>query len=334
MKSYKIKQGVLTQVNGKIPSISKNEVLVKIHAVSLNYRDLLVTKGIGQWKPTKNRIPVSDGAGEVVKIGSSIKKFKVGDRVTSLIAPHWESGKLSPEKLEGALGGSSRDGVLAEYVALTENAICRFPDYLSYVEASTLPVASLTAWNAVIEQSTLKVGSTILIIGTGGVSLFSLQFSKLAGYQIILTSSNDEKLEKAKELGAHHMINYQKNPDWTSEVMSITRGRGVDQVVDVVGGDHITESLKCLKSEGMVSMVGVMAGTKGLIDTGMVMNKAAKIQGVETGSTEMYKRMLTAMHLHKVKPTVDSVFSYEQVPEAFLLLKNGGHFGKICVQFH
>lgn len=333
MESYRIKQGVLTLVKGKIPSIAKNEVLVKIHAVSLNYRDVLVTEGIGQWKPTENRIPVSDGAGEVVKIGSAISKFKVGDRVTSLIAPNWESGKLSPEKLVGALGGASRDGVLAKYVALQENALSRFPDYLSYVEAATLPVAALTAWNAVIDQSTLKVGSTILILGTGGVSLFALQFSKLAGYRIISTSSSDEKLKKAKEMGADHIINYKENKNWIKEVLSITEGEGVDQVVDVIGGDHITNSLKCIKSEGIVSMVGVIAGTQGLIDTGIIMNKAAKVQGVETGSTEMYQRMLAAMHLHRVKPIIHTVFPFEQVPQALLLLKKGGHFGKICIEF-
>ena len=332
MNSYKIIKGILTRVTEEIPSIHKNEVLVKMHAVSLNYRDLLVTEGIGRWKPTENRIPVSDGAGKVVKIGSSIKRFKIGDRVTSLIAPNWKSGKLSPEKLHGALGGASRDGVLAEYVALPENALSRFPDYLSYEEAATLPVAALTAWNALIEQSTLKLGSTVLLIGTGGVSLFALQFSKLAGYQIILTSSSDEKLMKAKAMGAHHIINYKKNKDWVKKVILLTEEKGVDQVVDVVGGNHITESLKCIKSQGVVSMVGVIAGTNGLIDTGIIMSKAARIQGVETGSTEMYERMLAAMHLHKVKPVIHTVFPFEQVPEALLFLKNGGHFGKICIK--
>ncbi|MCM4151124.1 NAD(P)-dependent alcohol dehydrogenase [Arenibacter sp. N53] len=332
MKSYKIINGILQQVMEGQPSINKNQVLVKINAVSLNYRDLLVTEGVGQWKPTEDRIPLSDGAGQVVEIGSSIKNFKVGDRVTSLITPNWESGSLSPQKLVGAIGGAMVDGVLAEYVAFPENALSRFPDYLSYEEAATLPVAALTAWNAVIEQSPLKLGSTILIIGTGGVSLFALQFSKLAGYRIIVTSGNDEKLMKAKQLGAHHTINYKRNKDWINEVLTITKGEGVDQVVDVVGGDHITESLKCIKSEGIVSMVGVIGGTHGLIDTGMIMGKAARIQGVETGSSEMYGRMLTAMNIHKVRPVIHSVFPFEKVPEALLLLKEGGHFGKICIK--
>ncbi|MBC8767746.1 NAD(P)-dependent alcohol dehydrogenase [Arenibacter sp. BSSL-BM3] len=332
MNTYKIINGILVQVKGQVPSINEHEVLVRIHAVSLNYRDLLVIEGIGQWTPIEDRIPLSDGAGEVIKIGGSITKFKVGDRVTSLISPNWESGKLAPEKIIVTLGGSSLDGVLAEYVVLPENALSKFPDYLSYEEAATLPVAALTAWNAVIEQSTLKLGNTILIIGTGGVSLFALQFSKLSGYHIIITSSSDEKLKKAKELGAHHIINYKKNKDWIKEVLTISEGKGVDQVVDVVEGDHITESLKCIKSEGIVSMVGVIAGIHGSIDTGMIMSKAARIQGVETGSTEMYGRMLAAMHLHRVKPIIHTVFPFEKVPEALLLLKKGDHFGKICIK--
>lgn len=331
MKTYKIINGQLTKIEEPIPSIAKNEILVKVHAWSLNYRDLLVTEGIGHWKPTAPRIPVSDAAGEVIEIGSDTSNFEIGDRVTSLLLPNWSSGKLSPEKLAGSLGGAARDGVLAEYVALPENALCKFPDYLSYEEAATLPIAALTAWNAVVEQSTLKLGDSILITGTGGVSLFSLQFAKLAGYNIIITSSSDEKLQSVKELGAHHTINYKTNKSWVEEVLKITGGKGVDQVIDVVGGSHIDESLKCIKSEGTVSMIGLIDGTKGTIDTGMIMSKAATIQGVETGSTEMYKRMLAAMDLHQLHPIIYRTFPFDHVPEAFSLLKKGGHFGKICI---
>ena len=256
MKAYKITNGHLALTKQEMPTINPGEVLVKMQAVSLNYRDLLVTEGIGQWKPTGARVPVSDGAGEVVQVGEGVRHFLIGDRVTTLILPNWAHGRLTPEKLSGALGGSARDGVLAEYVALPENALSKFPDYLSYEEASTLPVAALTAWNASVEQSTLKLGDTILIIGTGGVAIFALQFAKLAGYEIIITSSDDEKLEQAKALGAHHTINYRKNKDWVGEVLRITNGKGVDQVVDVVGGDHINESLKCIRSEGTVGGAG------------------------------------------------------------------------------
>ncbi len=333
MKIYRVQNSKLVPTEENIPNVRENEILVKIKALSLNYRDLLVTEGIAHWKPNEARVPVSDAAGEIVEIGKSTSRFKVGDRVTSLIVPNWEHGKLSPEKINIAIGGPSSDGVLAEYVSLPENHFCKIPDYLSYQEAATLPVAALTAWNAVIEQSNLKLGDTILIIGTGGVSLFALQFAKLAGYKAIITSSSDEKLIKAKALGAHHTINYKIHKNWIQEVMNLTAGQGVDQVVDVVGGNHISESLKCIKSEGIVSMVGVIDGkTVGSIDTGTIMYKAAKIQGIETGSTEMYKRMLNAMDLHKVKPVINKVFPFAQVPEALSYLKNGSHFGKLCIE--
>lgn len=332
MKLFKVINGILTQTDAEIPTINQEEVLVKIHAVSLNYRDLLVTEGVGQWKPKENRIPVSDGAGEVIKVGGAVRKFEIGDRVTTLLSPNWVSGRLAPEKLIGTLGGSARDGILAEYVALPANALAKFPDYLSYEEAATLPIAALTAWNAVVEQSTLKLGDSILIIGTGGVSVFSLQFAKLAGYQIIITSSSDEKLKEAKALGAHHTVNYKKNTDWVEEVMNITHGKGVDQVIDIVGGDHINESLKCLKSEGTISMIGVISGVFGSIETGKIMSKAAKIQGVETGSTEMYERMLQAMDVHKLKPVINKIFPFSETLDAFSFLKNGNHMGKICIR--
>ncbi|TVZ57654.1 NADPH:quinone reductase-like Zn-dependent oxidoreductase [Flavobacteriaceae bacterium MAR_2010_105] len=333
MKVYRIQNNKLELTEENIPSIKNNEILVKIKALSLNYRDLLVTEGIAHWKPKENRVPFSDAAGEIVEIGEGSDRFKVGDRVTSLIVPNWEQGKLTPDKINVAIGGPSSDGVLAEYVAFPENYFCKIPDYLSYEEAATLPVAALTAWNAVIEQSNLKLGDSILIIGTGGVSLFALQFSILAGYNTIITSSSDEKLKKAKALGAHHTINYKTHKDWIQEVMNFTSGQGVNQVVDVVGGSHISESLKCIKSEGIISMVGVIDGaTFGSINTGTIMYKAAKIQGIETGSTEMYQRMLIAMNLHKVKPVINKVFPFDKVPEALSYLKNGSHFGKVCIE--
>lgn len=333
MKIYRVRNNNLVVTEETIPSIKDNEVLVRIKALSVNYRDLLVTEGIAHWKPNEHRVPFSDAAGEIVEIGKQNSRFIVGDRVTSLIVPNWEQGKLSPEKINVAIGGPSSDGVLAEYVALPENYFCKIPDYLSFIEAATLPVAALTAWNAVIEQSKLKLGDTILIIGTGGVSLFALQFSKLAGYNTIITSSNDDKLKRAKELGAHHTINYKTNKDWIQKVMNLTLGQGVDQVIDVVGGSHISESLKCIKSEGIISMVGVIDGTTvGSINTGAIMYKAAKIQGIETGSTEMYQRMLVAMNLHKVRPIINKIFPFDQVTEALSYLKNGSHFGKVCIE--
>ncbi len=332
MKLFKLMDGVITPTTANMPRIGEDEVLVKVKAISLNYRDLLVMEGTGSWKPAENRIPGSDAAGEVVEVGANVKKLEVGDRVTTLILPLWEQGKLTAEKLKDSLGGAGRDGVMAEYVALPENTLCRFPDYLSYEEASTLPVAALTAWNAVVHQGTLKVGDSILITGTGGVSLFALQFASLAGYQTIITSGSDKKLAKAKLLGAHHTLNYKNDQQWMDKVMELTDGAGVDQVVDVVGGDHLNLSLQCVKSEGIVSMIGVIDGTKGELDTGLIMTKAARIQGVETGSTAMYRAMLKAMAIHKLKPVIDKVFTFEQTIDAMSYLKEGKHFGKVCIR--
>jgi NADPH:quinone reductase-like Zn-dependent oxidoreductase len=333
MKRYIIKNEKLVLEETNIPLVKDNEVLVKIKAVSLNYRDLLVTEGRGSWKPTETRVPVSDGAGEVIEIGKLVNSLKKGDRVTSLFAPNWSYGKLEGEKINRTLGGAKYDGVLSEYVVFPENTFCKFPDYLSYKEASTLPVAALTAWNAVIEQSNLKIGDSILLLGTGGVSCFAFQFSKLAGYQIIHTSSSNDKLAIVQSMGAHHTINYKENSNWIEKVLEITKNKGVNQVVDVIGGNHLNESLKCLQSQGIISMIGVMDGTTGTIDTGMVMVKAAKIQGVEVGSTEMYKRMLHAMDVHKIKPIINKVYSFTETLDAFDYLKKGNHFGKICIEF-
>lgn len=331
MKLFKISNGKLQATTTEIPEIKPNEVLVKIKAISLNYRDILVTEGSGKWKPTENRIPGSDAAGKVIKIGNKVTKFKEGDNVTSLILPNWETGKLNADKLKDSLGGSDRDGIMAEYVALPENALHKFPNYLSFEEAATLPVAALTAWNAVVEQSNLKLGDTMLLIGTGGVSLFALQFAKLAGYRVIITSSSDEKLQKATALGAHHTINYKTTENWIKEVLKLTNNKGVDQVIDVVGGSHISQSLQCVKSEGTVSMVGVIDGTSGVIDTGTIMMKAARIQGIETGSTEMYNNMLRAFQLHEIHPVIDKTFALDDTLEAFAYLKKAQHMGKISI---
>ncbi len=333
MKRFKILNGKLLAEEIAIPSPGDNEVLVKINAVSLNFRDLLVTEGIGAWKPLDNRIPVSDGAGEIVDAGKMVKGLRQGDRVTTLFCPNWVHGRLTAEKLKGTLGGAMHDGVLAEFVVLPENAVCKFPGYLSYIEAATLPCAALTAWNAVAEKSTLITGDSILLIGTGGVSCFALQFSIMAGYNIIHTSGSNEKLATVKQLGAHHTINYKEEKNWIETVMELTNGEGVSQVLDVIGGSHINQSLKCLKYEGVVSMIGVMNGVSGEIDTGMVMNKAARIQGVEVGSTEMYKRMLHAMEVHKMQPVINQVFSFDETLDAFAYLKTGNHLGKICIRF-
>lgn len=332
MKAYHVRNNTIQLIEQDVPDIQSGQVLVKMEAVSLNYRDILVTSGTGRWKPVEDRIPVSDGAGTVAGLGANVKDLRERDFVTSLIAPFWQRGALSLEKLQGALGGAFADGVLAEYVVLDESAVSKAPHYLSPEEASTLPCAALTAWNAIVEKSTLKPGDSVLILGTGGVSLFAAQFALMSGCEVIVTSSSDDKLDMVKKLGAHHTVNYQSGSDWEEEVLELTDGRGVDQVVDIVGGDHVNRSLKCVRFEGTVSLVGVLAGTSGVIDTDAIMTKSVRLQGVEVGSKEMYGRMLRAMESHRLRPVISKVFEFERALEAFDYLKSGHHFGKVCIR--
>lgn len=333
MKVYQIQSGQLTLVEQEMPHLADNEVLVKIEAVSLNYRDVLVVEGNTRWKPTEdNRVPVSDGAGTVIAVGNQVKALKQGDRVTSLIVPNWQDGTISPEKLQDSPGGPGADGVLAEYVVFPETAVIRFPDYLSFQEASALPCAGLTAWNAIVEQSTLKPGHSVLILGTGGVSIFAIQFALMAGCRVIVTSSSDEKLQQAKALGVHHTINYAKIPNWEEQVLELTHGEGVDQVIEVVGGAHLNRSARCVRSGGTISQIGVIGGIKGEIDTAEIMYKAIRLQGIETGSKSMHQRMLQAMELHQMRPIIHKVFDFKDALEAVHYLKAGNHFGKVIVQ--
>jgi NADPH:quinone reductase-like Zn-dependent oxidoreductase len=313
------------------PRPGAGQVLVRMRAMSLNYRDLLVVRGV--WRPTSPRIPLSDGVGEVVATGAGVTRFKTGDRVAGIFLPGWIDGELTPEKLQvPSLGGVGADGVLAELVAFDEEKVVRVPEHLSDEEAATLPLAGVTAWNAVVRSSRVKEGDTVLVQGTGGVSLFALQFATMAGAQVIVTSSSDEKLRRARELGAVHGINYRESPDWDARVLEDTAHRGVDHIVEVVGGENLTRSLNALRLSGSISVVGLLGGTSARIETFAFVEKGMRLYGVMIGSREMFEEMNQAIAEHALKPVVDRVFGFEEVPEALRYLEAGAHFGKVCVR--
>jgi NADPH:quinone reductase-like Zn-dependent oxidoreductase len=336
MKAFEIhsdKQGLdaLILTERPDPKPGAGEVLVKMHAGSLNYRDLLVAKGAYGSKQFKPIVPLSDGAGEVVAVGEGVTRFQVGYRVAGIFMQEFLSGELTSEKANSALGGAI-DGVLAEYVAFDERGLVKIPEHLSYEEAATLPCAAVTAWNALIEEGRLKAGETVLLQGTGGVSLFGLQFAKITGAQVIITSSSDEKLERARQLGADIGINYKTTPDWEEKVWKLTDKRGVDHVVEVGGAETLSKSLRAVRYGGKIELIGVLTGTAGNVSTVSILHKHVQVQGIYVGSRDMFEAMNRAIVQHKLRPVVERVFPFHEAKEAYAYLESGAHFGKVVIQ--
>lgn len=309
------------------------DVLVKMTAAALNYRDLLVVNGKDGWKPSVPRIPVSDGVGVVVAVGEQVTRFKTGDRVAGIFLPKWLDGALTPEKYTAPLGGATADGVLAEYLVFEEQTLVSVPGHLSDVEAATMPVAAVTAWHAVHRRSRVQRGDHVLIQGTGGVSLFALQFAHASGALPIVISSSDEKLEKAKAMGAAGTINYKKHPSWEEEVLAMTKGKGVDHVIEVVGGANLNRSLQVVRLSGTISFIGLIAGLSAPVNTFQFVQKNVEIHGIETGSREMFEEMNRFIEAHQLRPVIDKEFPFAEFPQAMQYLESGSHFGKIAVVF-
>ncbi len=313
------------------PEPGPGQVAVRVRAVSLNYRDLQVVKGQYDPKMPLPRIPFSDGAGEVVAVGEGVTRFEVGDRVAGIFMQEWVEGGVTPEKAASALGGRI-DGMLREYAVLNESGLVAIPEHLSYEEAATLPCAAVTAWNALVTQGGLSAGETVLLQGTGGVSIFALQIANMFGARAIVTSSSDEKLERAYSLGASDGINYRETPEWDEKVLELTGGRGVDYVVEVGGPGTLNRSLLAVRMGGYVAMIGVLTGGGGEITTASILRKSIRIQGIYVGSRTMFEAMNRAISLHGLKPVVDRVFDFEEAPDALRHMESGAHFGKICIR--
>ena len=335
MKAYEVQQfGIekLALVERDTPQPKPREVLVRFHAASLNYRDLMVAAGTYNPRMKMPAVPLSDGAGEVVALGDEVTKWKIGDRVMPIFAQGWLDGEATEEKRRTSLGaGAHWDGVLREFGAFNEDGIVRIPDHLSYGEASTLPCAAVTAWHALAISGRLKAGESVLTLGTGGVSIFALQFAKLSGARVISTTGNDKKIERLKELGADEVINYRTREDWDMAVLELTDKRGVDHVVEVGGSGTLGKSLSSVRLGGHVAMIGALTGA-GDFNPITVFMKAVRLQGIFVGSRAIFEEMLKAVVVAKMKPVIDRVFDFSEAKEAMQYMNSGAHFDKVVIR--
>jgi NADPH:quinone reductase-like Zn-dependent oxidoreductase len=310
------------------PTPGPGEVLVAVRAVSLNRRDLMVVKGLYNPKMKLPRIPCSDAAGAVAAVGAGVSTWKLGDRVAGIFMQNWLEGPLTTNKARGALGGDI-DGVLADYVLFKEQGLVAIPEHVSFEEAATLPCAAVTAWNA-LNTVEIKPGSTVLIQGTGGVSIFALQFARLKGARVLGVSSSDEKLERASEMGLDAGLNYTDNPDWHRWAQEQTGGDGVDLVVEVGGLGTLSRSLRAIRMGGTIAQVGVLAAGAETIPLGLILHKWSRIQGIYVGSRKDFVEMNRAISLAELRP-VGEEFDWSQTREVLERMEEGSHFGKMVL---
>jgi NADPH:quinone reductase-like Zn-dependent oxidoreductase len=312
------------------PAPGPGQVVLKMKAFSINYRELLVVNGVGRWRPPLGRVPVSDGVGTVVAAGTGVSRVRIGDRVSPIFYPKWLEGRVAAEKMGHALGGAVADGVLAEYTVCDEASVVRVPTHLTDEEAATLPCAGVTAWNALFSFGNITPGDSVVVLGTGGVSIFALQFAQFRGARVIITSSSDQKLARAKELGADAGIDYKANPDWPNAIAELTDGAGADYVVDTVG--ELKKAIAAVRPGGTVAFVGLLNGMTTEVDLVTFMGKSARVEAVDVGSREMFEAMNKAIAFHAMRPVVDRVFGFSELREALNYLKEARHFGKVCLR--
>jgi NADPH:quinone reductase-like Zn-dependent oxidoreductase len=333
MKAYEIQEfGIdnLTLVEREMPIPQENEVLVKFHAASLNYRDLMMVTGKYNPKLKTPLVPLSDGAGEIVEIGDKVTRWQVGDRVMPIFMQGWIDGEVDFTKAKTALGGDL-DGCLREYGTFDEKGLVKIPGHLTYREAATLPCAAVTAWNALKVSGDVQKGEMVLLLGTGGVSIFALQFANQLGAETIITSSSDEKLGQADILGANHLLNYRENPHWDDSVNVFTAKKGVDHIVEVGGAGTLRKSLNSIKMGGHIAVIGVLAGA-GDFNPVSILMKAVRLQGIFVGSREMFEDMNEFIREHYLKPVICRQFEFSQAREALKYMESGSHFGKIVIK--
>lgn len=335
MQAYQIQSGQkiagLERVQRPSAPLAAHEVRVRVHAVSLNYRDLMIADGSYLSTGEGAAIPASDGAGEVIEVGAGVSRLRVGDRVAASFFPDWFDGAPTPSAASGALGAVA-DGMLAEEVVLHENAWVVIPAHMDYVEASTLPCAGVTAWNALFVEGGLRAGDSVLLLGTGGVSVWALQIAKAAGLRAIITSSSDEKLERARALGASATINYRSTPEWQDEVLRLTAGRGVDLVLEVGGQGTLSRSIGSTRMGGTIAIIGGVSGFGGELDAFALIGGAKRLSGIFVGSRRMLDDLSRFTELAALRPVVDRVFPFLQAREAYAHLQQAGHFGKVVIE--
>jgi NADPH:quinone reductase-like Zn-dependent oxidoreductase len=334
MKAYEIQEfGIdkLAVVERATPEPGPNEVLVRMHAASLNYRDVMVASGTYNPRMKLPAIPFSDGAGEVAAVGDGVTKWSVGDRVCSTVIPGWIDGGPTAEKSKTAIGAGNFDGVLRECVSFNEESVVRVPEHTSFEEAATLPCAAVTAWHALVISGKIKAGDSVLTLGTGGVSIFAVQIAKHFGARIIATSSSDEKLDKVRLLGADETINYRMREDWDKAVLDLTDGLGVDHVVEVGGTGTLARSVKAVRVGGHIALIGAL-DMAGEFNPVPIFMKGIRVQGIFVGSRSMFEQLNAMIETSEMRPAIDRVFEFDQTREALKYMESGSHFGKIVVR--
>ena len=335
MKSIEIQDfGIdnLAVIEREAPRPSPTEVLVKMSAASLNYRDYMTVNGSYNPKMRRPMVPLSDGAGVVDEVGPEVTRFKKGDRVTACFMQKWIDGPPSREKANSALGGAI-DGVLREYATFPEEGLVHTPAFLTDEEAATLPCAAVTAWHALFEHASLVPGETVLIQGTGGVAIFALQLAKAAGFRTIVTSSSDEKLARVREMGASETVNYKTTPIGTQAARKLTNGEGVHCVVELGGSDTVPRSLRAVRAGGAIAVIGVLSGIEPSISPVALLMNSIRLQGIYVGSRAMFERLNRALEFHRIRPVIDKVFPWTEIKEALRYMGSQQHFGKICLKF-
>lgn len=335
MKLYRIPEAgnidKLVVAEAPLPKPARGQVLVRIRAASLNYRDLMIVQGrYGAGEVRANLIPLSDGAGEVVETGPDVGRVKAGDRVAAIFHQSWIAGSVFSGVRGSALGGDL-DGVLAEYCLFEQSGLVRLPQHLSFEEGATLPCAAVTAWNALFGLRPVQPGDVVLALGTGGVSVFAMQFASAAGARVIATSSSDEKLERVKSVGAREGVNYRDRPEWHEDVLALTGGNGADHIIEVAGPGTLPRSLRCAAMGGIVHVIGMVAGM-GEINPLVLIPRAITMRGIYVGSREMFEAMNRAIETHQIRPVIDRVFPFDEAREAYRYLESGAHVGKVVIR--
>lgn len=314
-----------------VPKPGPYEVLMRVHAASLNYRDHVILTGGYPGPVKKNGVPLSDGAGEVVAVGPEVTRVKVGDRVSANCLVHWIGGPKLAEYQASSIG-TAIDGMLAEHVVLHENAFVHLPPYLSYVEAASLPCAAVSAWEALHVGTPLKPGQTVLVQGTGGVALFGLQIARMFGARVLAITSSEEKAERLTAMGAESVVNYRTTPDWDRRMLDLTNGRGVDKVVEIAGESTIVRSAAATRIGGEIGLVGFVSGFGGGLPPINILMRSLTIAGIGIGPRTSFEALLAGMAASEVRPVIDSVFPFSQYRAAYERLATGNHVGKIVVE--